>query len=407
MITPNILNSILIPAFLFSFTVFAQSGKAGKITAVQSGSEIVMNEIYARGTAVEPDWIEIYNSSASTVDISGFKIFDSGGQSGSKAKKLFPAGSTIPAKGFLVIVVDDGDATGFGLSSSGEKVWFENSVGIPIDSVEFQGHTSAQSYSRIPDGGNWAVVDSVTKGAINNSGNSNPVSTANIIMNEVYSRGTVADPDWIEIYNTTSSTVDITGYKIYDSGGQSGAKVKKYFPSGSIIPAKGFLVIVTDDADASGFGLSSSGEKVWFENVTGTVLDSVEFSAHSAVQSFSRIPDGGTWQVSNIITRGLTNGTGTSVSGNAENSKTFVLHQNYPNPFNPATSISYQLNANSFVSLVVFDLMGREIRTLVNKNMEAGNHSIEFDASDLKSGIYICRLQTNSAFEIRKIILMK
>lgn len=405
--TPNIPNSILIPAFLFSFAVFAQSGKTEKNAAVQSGSEIVMNEIYARGTAADPDWIEIYNSSASTVNISGYKIYDSGGQSGSKAKKLFPEGSTIPAKGFLAITVDDGSATGFGLSSSGEKVWFENAAGAPLDSVEFPGHSSTQSYSRIPDGGNWAVVDSVTRGAINNSGNSNHGPTADIVMNEIYARGTAADPDWIEVYNTTSSAVDITGYKIYDSGGQSGSKTKKLFPSGSLIPAKGFIVIVTDDADASGFGMSSSGEKVWFENQTGTILDSVEFSAHSAVQSFSRIPDGGQWQVSNSITRGLTNGTGTSVSDNAANSKTFVLHQNYPNPFNPSTSISYQLNSNSFVSLVVFDLMGREIRTLVNKNTEAGNHSIEFDASGLNSGIYLYRLKSSSSIEIRKMLLVK
>ena len=85
---------------------------------------------------------------------------------------------------------------------------------------------------------------------------------ASFTMNEVYSRGTIADPDWIEIYNPSSSAVDITGFKIYDVGGRTGTKPKKYFPSGSIIPANGFLVIVTDDTSASGFGLSSSGETV-------------------------------------------------------------------------------------------------------------------------------------------------
>nr|MCU0342948.1 lamin tail domain-containing protein [Ignavibacterium sp.] len=75
------------------------------------------------------------------------------------------------------------------------------------------------------------------------------------LINELFSRGTAAELDWIEIYNPTSSSVDITGYKIYDSGGQSGSKPKKEFPVGSVIPANGFLVIITDDTDPSGFGL--------------------------------------------------------------------------------------------------------------------------------------------------------
>lgn len=395
---------IAILTFFVSTGVFGQSEKTSSIL---SGSEIVLNEIYSRGTAADPDWIEIYNSSASEVNISGFKIYDSGGQSGSKTKKLFPTGSLIPAKGFLVIVVDDGDATGFGLSSSGEKVWFENAAGTPIDSIEFPGFSSTQSYSRIPDGGNWAVVDSITRGAINNVGNPNPGPAANIMMNEIYARGTVADPDWIEIYNTTLSSVDISGYKIYDSGGQSGSKAKKLFPSGSTIPAKGFLVIVTDDADATGFGLSSSGEKVWFENTAGTILDSVEFPAHSASQSYGRIPDGGNWQLLNSITKGLTNGTETSVTDQSLKSGSFSLYQNYPNPFNPSTTISFTVASHSFVSMKIFDSLGRQISNPFSGNIPAGTYKHVWDASDFPNGIYFCRLQVGSLTETKKLILMK
>ena len=84
----------------------------------------LMNELFSRGTAVELDWIEIYNASSNPFDISGYKIYDIGGQSGSKPKKVFPAGSIIPANGFLVIIVDDTSESGFGLSSNGERVWF-------------------------------------------------------------------------------------------------------------------------------------------------------------------------------------------------------------------------------------------------------------------------------------------
>lgn len=85
----------------------------------------------------------------------------------------------------------------------------------------------------------------------------------------------------------------------------------------------------------------------------------------------------------------------------------FGLSQNYPNPFNPKTTISYQLTANSFVSLVVYDLLGKEVRTLVNKNTEAGNHSIEFDATDLPSGVYFYKLTAGKFSEIKKMTVVK
>ncbi len=114
-------------------------------------------------------------------------------------------------------------------------------------------------------------------------------------MNEVYSRGTTSDPDWIELYNTTSNPVDISGYKIYDSGGQSGGKTKKAIPSGTTIAAHGFYVVVTDDGAADAFGLSSSGETVWLENALGSVIDTVTFAAMATNQSYGRTPDGASY----------------------------------------------------------------------------------------------------------------
>ncbi|HQQ12339.1 MAG TPA: lamin tail domain-containing protein [Bacteroidales bacterium] len=80
-----------------------------------------------------------------------------------------------------------------------------------------------------------------------------------VLMNEIYSRGTIESPDWIELYNASDVAADISGFNIYDSGGQSGAKPKKTVPDGTVIPAKGFYVIVVDDGTESGFGLSSAG----------------------------------------------------------------------------------------------------------------------------------------------------
>jgi len=85
----------------------------------------------------------------------------------------------------------------------------------------------------------------------------------------------------------------------------------------------------------------------------------------------------------------------------------FMLFQNYPNPFNPQTNINYQLAINSEVKLTIYDVTGREIRTLVNNYQPAGSYNIIFNASDLTSGIYIYKLTTQNYSQSKKMILIK
>ncbi len=85
----------------------------------------------------------------------------------------------------------------------------------------------------------------------------------------------------------------------------------------------------------------------------------------------------------------------------------FVLSQNYPNPFNPSTRISYQLTANSFVSLKVLNLLGQEVATLVTAEQEPGEHSGEWNADGLPSGVYIYRLTTAGATTAKKMLLLR
>ena len=85
----------------------------------------------------------------------------------------------------------------------------------------------------------------------------------------------------------------------------------------------------------------------------------------------------------------------------------FVLYQNYPNPFNPTTTISYQLSAKDFITLNIFDILGREVATLLNEVKEAGNYSVKFDASKLSGGMYFAKLTTEHESQIKKILLIK
>lgn len=85
----------------------------------------------------------------------------------------------------------------------------------------------------------------------------------------------------------------------------------------------------------------------------------------------------------------------------------FMLLQNYPNPFNPGTTIKYELPRASLVSLQVYDILGREVSVLVNERKDPGVHEVSFDGSNLASGVYFYRLQTENFVSSKKFILMK
>jgi 1,4-alpha-glucan branching enzyme len=134
-------------------------------------------------------------------------------------------------------------------------------------------------------------------------------------------------------------------------------------------------------------------------NASSTVIDSIVMSAFS-VRIFSNKPDSVLSVADNKI---------------SEMPSEFKLFQNYPNPFNPVTIINYQLPTDNYVSLKVFDILGREVATLVNEYKKAGSYNIEWNGKNLPSGVYFYRLvansneplQTKSYTDIKKMILLR
>jgi hypothetical protein len=85
----------------------------------------------------------------------------------------------------------------------------------------------------------------------------------------------------------------------------------------------------------------------------------------------------------------------------------FRLEQNYPNPFNPSTNIKFNLPFKTFVTLKIFDLVGREVAILANENKSPGSHTIQWNAVNMPSGIYFYKLQTGQYCETKKLVLIK
>lgn len=364
-----------------------------------------MNEAYSRGVAGNLDWIEIYNPSITPLDAGGYKIYDSGGQSGTKPKKLIPIGTVVPAKGFYVVISDTadytGDLSGFGLSSGGETVWLEDASGLLIDSLVIPALGVDTSVARVPDGASTLVkLAPVTKNS----------SNVSIKMNEIYSRGVAGNLDWIELYNLSNAAVDISGYKIYDSGGQSGSKPKKLIPASTSLPSKGFYIVITDTADytgdLSGFGLSSGGETVWLEDASGLLIDTVAISALGVDTSYACVPDGsGLFVKLSPVTKGssnepvipveLTSFNASSVNGNVNLEWITITETN---------NSGFQVERNNGNG--VFEAAG----FVKGNGTSAMTHSYKFVDENLNSGTYQYRLKQidyNGTYSFSEVVAIE
>jgi len=115
---------------------------------------------------------------------------------------------------------------------------------------------------------------------------------------------------------------------------------------------------------------------------------------------FDIVPDSG---IVTIVREGVTD---VSKNYNSLINSPF-LSQNYPNPFNPVTTINYQISETSLVTLKIFDTIGREVTTLVNKQLLPGNYSVKFNGNSLPSGLYLYKLTTANYTSTKKLILLK
>lgn len=203
---------------------------------------------------------------------------------------------------------------------------------------------------------------------------------------------------WIGTKGTTGGTVVLISdgkWTIYNRNNSG-------FPGGGInsIQIEGEYKWI-----ASGSGLISFGNGKWEQyNVNNSNIPD-DFVQDVAVDKF-----GNKWIAT--LNGGLAvykkGGIISSVKENYKsNDYEFHLLNNYPNPFNSSTIIYYSIPITSFVNIKVYDILGKEITTLVNENKLPGNYQINFYSSNLSSGVYLCKMESNNYIKTKKIILLK
>jgi uncharacterized protein (TIGR02145 family) len=228
------------------------------------------------------------------------------------------------------------------------------------------------------------------------------------------------------VYSTTSGTKGIcpTGWHIptYDelqtlrvSVNNSGNALKAIGQGtgvGAGTNSSGFSALLAGYRGTSSFG--GLGHYTYFWSSAGgdaAVGDAEKARDFGLYDNENIFANGMDYKVNGFYVRCVKDEIGTAIK--LENGKeypiVFSLSQNYPNPFNPSTTITYHLAKNSYVTLIVYDALGREVKTLVNENREAGVYSSLFytQYSSLPSGIYFYKIQAGDYTATKKMLLMK
>lgn len=113
------------------------------------------------------------------------------------------------------------------------------------------------------------------------------------------------------------------------------------------------------------------------------------------------------WYVDDIRLMGFTGGIVGISGSNQNNPYKYSLGQNYPNPFNPVTQIHYNIANDEFVKISVFNILGEKVSELVNRSQHAGTYSVEFDGTDLASGVYLYKIEAGSFTDVKKMVLLR
>jgi hypothetical protein len=402
-------------------------------------------------------FVELVNAGSSSINVNNFKF--SGDISYQFGNEIVTAGeyfvlakdkSLYEGKGYKVYQWQSGD-----LQSDLANLLLYDDKGNTLDFVNYD---SKYWWPKEPNGlgpslelqntklenmvsNSWrsSYVNGGTPGRANNL-----FQVSNVFVNEFLASNSSVNTDeygdhddWIELFNNNSYPINIGGFYITDKlSSPYKYQIPFYDAAKTTIPAKRHILLWADDQVSQGilhvsFKLDKAGEAIGLVQVLeGETLfiDSLTYSEQSNNISYGRYPDGSNnWVYFDKPSPSDSNKTVTNIHDELNLPTEYSLSQNYPNPFNPNTKIKYTIptppsssplvkgrNEVGFVSLKVYDILGREVATLVNEEQSPGVYEIEFDASKLPSGVYLYRLratpiggQSGDFSAVKKMILLK
>lgn len=281
-----------------------------------AGTAVVINEICGKQDP-DDDWVEFYNTSDKETDLGGSTLVKTDEDGKDETIYTFPAGKKVGAHDYLVVATTTGELQA-GISNSKEVglrlVMADGKTADRFDRDSDIGkdisHEPGGSYARIPDGtGKWTVTSSATRGKANSE-----KQEGQLVINEICGKQD-PDDDWMELYNGTSSSLDLGGFKIIKTDEEGQSETIYTFPEGKKIASNGYLVIATLTGELQA-GISNKKE-VAIELVSkdGKSIDKFDRDvnigkdiSHDLGGSYARIPDGtGDWKVVTTATRGTKN----------------------------------------------------------------------------------------------------
>jgi hypothetical protein len=207
-----------------------------------------------------------------------------------------------------------------------------------------------------------------------------------------------------------------SGFTVKPLDGNSFSSLSTFTKDTSVLGYYMEIVTAGNTGLAKAFKLNRDGVLQWGGSILtpgayvsgkGRMSSAINSSGMSMLAFQDNRNDAGGMYAQNINFNGTFGGPTGIINLNGLTPEKYSLSQNYPNPFNPATKIKFEIAKNSLVSIKIFDLLGREVKNLVNDNLTAGSYEVTFNASEFSSGVYFYKMVSGDFSQIKKMMLLK
>ena len=366
------------------------------------------------------DWVEILNTSNVATNLSGMFLTDNFGD---HRKWMMPE---LILEGYASLIIwCDGEPeqgplhTSFKLSAGGEEIALYDSEehgNTRLSGFHFGLQNTDISVGLVPGvtvgipapGKTISVYSEPEYLSVPSPGSENTEPLAAVVINEFQTTSANGGvDDWIEFYNRSSQAVNISGWGVSDDPSEP---LKWVFPVGTTLEASGYIFV---DEVELGFSLSSAGEMIQLSSADGlTGIDFIQFGQQQADISYGRSGEYGMWSFFDEVTPGEENPNNLSAVDEGVLPSALRVSGAHPNPFNPVTQIHFELPHEARVTVDIYSVDGRLVRSIDGGVMGAGAGSLTFNGLDdngrrVASGAFFARVRAGDEASVVKMMMVK